>query len=212
MKKGIIFIVSILVILFSISVYGNILRDIILKDSNLLKGTITFEENRDNLQNPVFLSDDMQAVVYNAVEMRFYESGLSYIHEIKTNHTGKKIIGFERGMLAYDKNGEPLEIDWFSLDSNVDKSYDYLYDWDSNELLPGETKDEYGGWTLNSMGEDSFVEKIAYVLYCDKSITFEDRTVWKNPDYDSWINAYKGKTVPIEILKSYYPFVQKIMN
>lgn len=62
------------------------------------------------------------------------------------------------------------------------------------------------------MGEDSFVEKIAYVLYCDKSITFEDRTVWKNPNYDSWINAYKGKTVPIEILKSYYPFVQKIMN
>lgn len=49
-------------------------------------------------------------------------------------------------MLAYDKNGEPLEIDWFSLDSNVDKSYDYLYDWDSNELLPGETKDEYGGF------------------------------------------------------------------
>lgn len=90
MKKGIIFIVSILVILFSISVYGNILRDIILKDSNLLNGTINFEENRDNLQNPVFLSDDMQAVVYNAVEMRFYESGLSYIHEIKTNHTGKK--------------------------------------------------------------------------------------------------------------------------
>lgn len=300
MKKSIVFIILILVILFSVSAYGNIVRGMILKDSNLvspieidiktfesgqkvslgerfikkevigtivlnwegnstitisciskngneekypiiknekcsfpvniediytisikntglkiienLRGTITFEENKNSMQSVISFSDDIQAIVYDNVKMRFYESGLPYIHEIKTNHTDKKIIGFERGMLAYDKNGQPLEIDWFSLDSDVDKSYHYLYDWNSSELSPGETEDNYGGWTLNCMGKDSSVEKIAYVLYCDKSITFEDGTVWENPDYDSWLNIYKGKFVSVETLKNYYPFVQEIIK
>lgn len=299
-SKSIIFIVWILVILFSVSVYGNRLRSIILKDSNLLspieidiktfesgqkvsleerfirgetigtiilnwkgdsniiiscisksgdekkysvinnekcsfpvniediytisvkntglkaienlKGNITFEENKSNLKDVISLSDDIQTVVYDAVEMRFYESGLPYIHNVRINHTDKKIINFERAMLAYDKNGQPLEIDWFSLDSDMNKSYDYLYDWDSSELSSGETENEYGGWTLNCMGKDSSVEKIAYVLYCDKSIVFEDKTVWQNTDYDNWIDTYKGKIVPVEILKSYYPFVQEIIE
>ena len=68
-----------------------------------------------------------------------------------------------------------------------------------------------GGWSLNYWGEDLAVEKIAYVLYCDKEITFEDGTVWINPDFEEWLNTYEGKTIDVKVLENYYPYVQTIV-
>lgn len=48
-------------------------------------------------------------------------------------------------------------------------------------------------------------EQVEYVLCCDKRITFENGEVWNNPDYDNWLETYKGKTVDIAILQRYYP-------
>jgi len=154
-----------------------------------------------------------QTVVYENVEMRRYESenGHPYIHDIKTNNTSKTIVGHQRGMLAYDKEGKPLKIDWHCFDG-PDSTFYFLYDWDSNEILSSETRDVFGGWSLNYWGEDLAVEKIAYVLYCDKEITFEDGTVWVNPDFEKWLNTYEGKTIDVNVLENYYPYVQTIVS
>ena len=167
---------------------------------------------------PAKVSENAQTVMYESVEMRHYEEveGFSipahpYIHNIKTNHTNKKIIEHQRGMLAYDKDGKPLKIDWYPLDSDQDGTFYFLYDWDSTEILPSKTNDVDGGWSLNIYGNDPAVNEIAYVLYCDKEITFEDGTVWKNPDFDNWRKTYEGKTIDVNILESYYPYVQKIV-
>jgi len=158
-----------------------------------------------------------QTVVYENVEMRRYEkAGGShpahpYIHNIRTNNTSITIIEYQRGMLAYDKDGQPLKIDWYTLDRNIEQTFSYLDDRNNIEILSGETDDGLGGWSLNYWGEDLAVEKIAYVLYCDKEITFEDGTVWINPDFEEWLNTYEGKTIDVNVLENYYPYVQTIV-
>lgn len=154
-----------------------------------------------------------QSVVYENVTMYHSsaeEDGFPYIHDIRTNHTAKTIMESEVGMLAYDKSGNPLKINWNTLNSDEVPSFDYLYDWDSTKIIPGQTDNVDGGWTLNIYGTDQNVEKIEYVLYCDKKITFSDDTVWENPDYDTWLKNYSGKKVAVEFLNNYYPYVQKI--
>jgi len=108
--------------------------------------------------------ENTQNIVYENVEMRRYESenGHPYIHDIKTNNTSKTIVGHQRGMLAYDKDGKPLKIDWNCFDG-PDSTFYFLYDWDSNEILSSETRDVFGGWSLNYGGNDPSVNEIAYL-------------------------------------------------
>lgn len=184
-----------------------------------VKGSIRFEQNIPNQQpqntNITLQSNTvtMQSVLYENVEMRRYDGneGHLYIHDIKTNNTLKKIIGCQYGMLAFDKNGNPLKIDWWSLDTELDSTYFYLNSENSTVIAPAETSDEFGGWSLNFFGDDLAVDKIAYVLYCDKEITFEDGTVWKNPDFEKWLATYEGKKTDVNLLKKYYPYEQKII-
>lgn len=145
--------------------------------------------------------------------MRHYEGtdGHPYIHDTKTNGTTKEIVDYQYGMLAFDKDGNPLKIDWWSLDTEVDSTYFYLEE-ASVKISPAETYDARGGWSLNLMGNDSCVANIAFVLYCDKEITFQDGTVWENPDFESWRNTYEGKKIDVDILESYYPYEQEIMG
>ena len=153
-----------------------------------------------------------QAVIYENVEMRRYEgkSGHPYIHDIKTNGTDRGIAGFKQGKLSFDRDGNPLKIDWWSLDSDLEYEYFYLYENDSSGLAAGGTDDVFGGWSLNLMGKDNTVADISYILYCDKQITFEDGTVWENPDFESWLSTYCGKKTDVKVLENYYPYVEKI--
>lgn len=118
-------------------------------------------------------------VIIENVEMRRYEgdNGHPYIHDRISNHTEKDIIGYEQGMLAFDREGNPLQIDWYCIDFQLDSSYFYLYESSMDRIASGETQDLAGGWSLNFFGEDSAAEEIAYVLYCDKQITFADGTI-----------------------------------
>lgn len=183
-----------------------------------VRGSIRFEQIAPNQQSQntnipaQSNTSTVQTVVYENVEMRRYEdeNGHPYIHDIKTNNTTKKIVGCQYGMLAFDKDGNPLEIDWWSLDTELDNTYFYLYEEDSAVIASDETSDVIGGWSLNFFGEDLAVDKIAYVLYCDKEITFEDGTVWKNPDFEKWLATYEGKKTDVNVLKNYYPYEQKI--
>lgn len=182
-----------------------------------VNGTIAFQRNTLSLQSP---SSDLssnsstshtQTVTYKNVEMRCYEGadGHPYIHDTKENGTTQKIVGYQHGMLAFDKDGNPLKVNWWSLDTEVENTYFYL-DETSSEIAPADTRDVRGGWSLNFYGTDSAVEEIAYVLYCDKEITFADGTVWTNPDFDNWRSIYEGKKVDVTVLKNYYPYKQKI--
>jgi beta-lactamase regulating signal transducer with metallopeptidase domain len=206
---------------FQIDVDGE--YTIAVKNSSISKnenvnGSIRFEQSAakhqsQNTANPAQSNTSTgQTVVYENVEMRRYEgeNGHPYIHEIKTNNTTKKVVGCQQGMLAFDKDGNPLEIDWWSLDTELDNTYFYFYEGDSSVIASDETSDVIGGWSLNFFGEDLAVDKIAYVLYCDKEITFEDGTVWKSPDFEKWLATYEGRKTDVNVLKNYYPYEQKI--
>lgn len=89
-----------------------------------------------------------QTVVYENVTMYHPSAGedaYPYVHDIRTNNTTKTIVNTEVGMLAYDKNGNPLKLNWYSLDTNGEPSYDYLNDWDSTQIMPGQTDHVDGG-------------------------------------------------------------------
>lgn len=183
-----------------------------------VKGSISFCAAKKYKKSVSAASTDTettvnQSVIYENITMYHPSAGedaYPYIHDIRTNHTSKTIVETEVGMLAYDKNGKPLKINWYSLDSNGVPSFDYLYDWDSTEIKPGQTDNTVGGWNLNMIGTDQNVEKITYVLYCDKKITFSDGTAWENPDYGTWLKNYRGKKVSVKLLNNYYPYVQII--
>lgn len=177
----------------------------------LLGGAVSAAANTGtgDVKGPV---SQEKAAIYENVEMRRYEgeSGHPYIHDIKTNGTDRGIAGYKQGKLAFDRDGNPLKIDWWSLDTDLEYEYFYLYENDSSGLASGGTEDVFGGWSLNLMGEDDNVADISYILYCDKEITFEDGTVWENPDFEGWLSAYCGKKTDVNVLESYYPYVQKI--
>jgi hypothetical protein len=165
-----------------------------------------------------------KSVVFEKVEMYRYPGGHPYIHEIVTNNANKTIAGYQRGMLVFDKDGNPLKIDWNPLDMFQDdeRTFFALYEADDENMLHGKTYGmddptrgdsktlNDGGWSLNLTGEDTAVEKIAYVLYCYKQITFKDGTVWENPGYKNWRETYEGKEIDVKVLQGYYPYMQTI--
>lgn len=184
-----------------------------------INGSFSFQQNTEMQQHapssPIQPEGEAdQTIVLVNTDMRRYEGedGHPYIHCIVTNHTSREITGYQRGMLAFDKEGNPLKIDWFTLDRETFASYYYLYESTSTQIAPGETYDVFGGWSLNYWGEDPSVDSIAYVLFCDKEITFSDGTVWENPDFDTWRKAYEGKAADVDILKNYYPHIYTIGN
>ncbi len=131
-------------------------------------GSVTSSEGSGNKLNRTdesatgrLLPYDEQSLVYEQVEMRQYEGedGHPYIHDIMINSTDKTITGYQHGMLAFDKDGNPLEIDWWSLDTDYNPSYYYLYSVDSLSIVPGQRGDESGGFSLDFMGIDPEVKK-----------------------------------------------------
>ena len=50
------------------------------------------------------------------------------IRDSYTNHTDKTISSRQYCMLAYDKEGQPLKLQWYIMDSGDKPSYDCLYD------------------------------------------------------------------------------------
>lgn len=176
--------------------------------------SLTF--SRQPSQNSKAPAAPSGTVVYELVSLEHYEdSGRPYLHDIYTNNTGRTIAQTQRGMLAYDRAGQPLQLRWNILSSKEENTYLYLCT-STEHLSPGGTRDTPGGWslydgpTMPDWAGDGRPNQVAYALYCDKEITFTDGSVWKNPDFESWLTAYEGKPVSIETLEHYYPFVQTL--
>lgn len=159
-------------------------------------------------------------VLYNTVEVCHYDDGSPYVFVSRANNTDKTIIEILFGMLAFDKDGKPLELKWIFLDSSEEPSYDVIWE-DSINLKPkgtagsDEGDEDFGGWSLGWGTDDDteqqkLFDQVTYVLCYDKQIIFENGETWNNPDYDKWLEIYKGKTVEVEELKDYYSNEDKI--
>ncbi|UUV14484.1 M56 family metallopeptidase [Clostridioides difficile] len=159
-------------------------------------------------------------IVYDKVEVRHYsDGGEPYVFWQRTNATEQSIAKIQFGMLAYDKNGNALNLPWRVEDSSAGYSYDVLCEWEPKSLKSkqqADSNDGHGeggwslGWTIDMFNKDTpelreLFEQVEYVLCCDKQITFENGEVWNNPDYNNWLETHKGKTVDIAILHDYYP-------
>lgn len=158
-----------------------------------------------------------QSVAFEGVELRAYDDGWPYLHDVFTNHTNKTITEMVYGMLAYDKSGEALELHWDIADSSAESSYDCLVRL-SCSLAPGQTLDEDGGWSLYDeekmtgwpkLGEGG-PNRVEHALYAVKQLTFGDGTVWENPEYGDWLETYRAKRVPLSALERYYPYEQEV--
>ncbi len=161
-----------------------------------------------------------------------------------TNTGNKNIIYFEQAFMAFDKDGNPLELYWDArgVDQNggignagsdiiitgispvspktfvyvkTKGEYDHYmenYDYyikelqpfygeperkimldmlekerDAAILEPGETDvSEYSN-LFDGWDRRSGTHQAAFILSCIKSVTFEDKTVWSNPDYADWV-------------------------
>ena len=156
-------------------------------------------------------------IVHESADILHYENGSSYIHDILTNNTDQRIVETEYCMLAYNENGKPLKLHWNFLDSSAESTYENLVQTKTN-ILPDQTEDYHGGWSLYdgelqenmSKLENGETDQAAYTLFCLKQATFEDGTVWNNPDYESWFKTYAGKETAVDELQNYYPYEYKI--
>ncbi len=103
-------------------------------------------------------------------------------------------------MLAYNENGLPLKLYWNFLDSSAKISYENIVQRKAN-LLPNETENYRGGWSLYNgeieknlpKDETGGPSQVVYILLCIKQIVFEDGIVWENPNYENWLKTYSGK-------------------
>lgn len=163
-------------------------------------------------------AEKQQNVVFEWVELMEYEdTGWPYFAHSLVNNTDKTITEIQYCMLAYDGEGNPLELYWNFLDSQKEHSYENLVTTGDVSIWPHERWGSEGGWNLYDgprMPEwprvgDGGANQAVYGIYAIRQITFGDGTVWKNEAYEGWLEAYRGKRIPVGELESYYPYKVK---
>ena len=163
------------------------------------------------------IAKSAMSITYESADILHYEDGCPYIHDILTNNTDKTIIETQYCMLAYDENGLPLKLYWNFFDSSTESSFENIVQTETN-ILPNQTEDYHGGWSLYD-GEimknfpkigNGEANQVAYSLLCLKQVVFEDGTIWNNSDYENLFQTYAGKEVGTDELQNYYPYEYKI--
>lgn len=151
-----------------------------------------------------------QTVAYQTAELRRGGGDFVYVAGARVNHTRQKIVSCDRAMLAYDQDGNPLALDWWARDEEINAAFLWVHSGFTNEVPPGQKEKQTRGWRLNA-ATDPQVQNVAYVLFCDKKMIFEDGTVWENSAYEKWRSTYEGKKTDVSVLKNYYPYEEKIV-
>jgi len=103
---------------------------------------------------------------------------------VVANGTAQNITAYTVGFLAYDANGEPVQI-LTQYDENG--YYEILGDAEGIELLAGQTFGSSYGWRLQEQ------HGITYLIACVQKATFDDGSVWENPIYSIWTDAFAEK-------------------
>ena len=163
-------------------------------------------------------TDQPKSIIHESTDILYYDNGYPYIHDILTNHTDNTITETEYCMLAYDKNGVPLKLYWNFLDSSAECSYDYTVRTDNVNLLPNQTENYNGGWSLyDGVKMTDFPQvgngeanEVAYSLFCLKEVVFENGSVWSNPEYDTFYQTYAGRQIDVDTLQNYYPYTYNL--
>ena len=176
--------------------------------------------SNDTLQTSQLTENAEQAVsiIHESVDVLYYEDGYPYIHDVLTNNTDSTITETEYCMLAYDIDGLPLKLYWNFLDSSAECSYDFVVRTENVNLLPRQTENYRGGWSLYDgekmadwlQVENKEANQVAYSLFCLKEVVFEDGSVWSNPEYDSFFQTYAGKQIDVDTLQNYYPYTYNL--
>ncbi len=169
--------------------------------------TIQSEQSTDN-------TEQTKSVIHESVDILYYDDGAPYIQDVLTNDADSTIMETEYCMLAYDHNGLPLELYWNFLDTSAERSYDFVVRTEDVNLLPGQTKNNRGGWSLYDGEKMSDWPQIgngeknqaAYSLFCLKEVVFENGSVWSNPEYDHFLQTYAGRQIDVDTLQNYYPY------
>lgn len=158
------------------------------------------------------------SIIHERADILYYENGYPYIHDILTNNTNNIITETEYCMLAYDIDGMPLKLYWNFLDSSAECSYDYVVRTENVNLLPDQTENYNGGWSLYD-GEkmtdypqvgNGEPNQAVYPLFCLKEVVFDNGTVWSNPEYDNFVQTYAGKQIDVGTLQNYYPYTYNL--
>lgn len=172
------------------------------------------------VQQSVLSGKSKGTIVYDTVEVRHYTNGNApYVFWQRTNNTEQSVSEIQFSMLAYDKNGNALNLPWKVSDSSAGYSYDVLSIWEPKNLSSKQQADSADGskeggwslgWTIDMFGKNTpdlkeLFSQVTYILCCDKQVTFEDGSVWTNSEYNDWLEAYKGKKIDVAILQNYYP-------
>lgn len=172
------------------------------KDKNMSVFSILIDLLKEEQQR-IRLEKLNLSIIHESAEIRFYEDGSPYLHDVLTNYTDQTITETEYCLLAYNADGQPLKLKWDFMDSSSAPAYSHLVRTGWLNILPGQTEDYQGGWSL----EDAAATEMAYNILCLKTVTFEDGTVWNNPEYESWYQTYAGKEINVSNLTTYYPHV-----
>lgn len=119
-------------------------------------------------------------IISAKVHTEWYSSNVSGAKVIIKNNSKKVVKNFQVTLLAYDKDGYPLQI-----------SYDDTKFYGKGDLVniqPGAT---YGDENYYSIYYNQ--EKMSKVIACIEKVEYYDGTTWENPYYKYWIEKYDNK-------------------
>ncbi len=158
----------------------NGLNDLIENDNTIAEKFNEIEEKATKQEIEKYKSTQ-EVTVESAVPCtQWYSSDISGIQVIIKNNTDKVVKNFDVGVLAYDENDYPLNIEY--------NDFLLLGQGRAVNVQPGQTygDDEYFNIFYNE-------EKIRKAIACVKKVEYYDGSKWENPYYQYWLEEYKGK-------------------
>lgn len=160
-----------------------LLKDIFNEDDNIKQKIMLIKDEVKKQEIEEYRNNQEVSVISAEKHKEWYSDTVSGATVIVKNNTNKVVKSYIVSVLAYDKSGYPLKIEY--------KNYEKIFNYDGANIQPGAThgKDHYG-----SIYHEE--EKISKVLACVKQVEYYDGTTWENPYYEYWIEQYKEK--PIE--------------
>ncbi len=115
---------------------------------NKTNDVLTISGPKTNASDIAADKEGFMTIIHESAEIRFYDDGSPYLHDVLTNYTDQTITETEYCLLAYNADGQPLKLKWDFMDSSSAPAYSHLVRTGWLNILPGQTEDYQGGWSL----------------------------------------------------------------